>query len=71
LKRGEEMKYIAKLYTTEQELLSRVGFDPETSVITNIEFKTETGEIELLIRSMKDNEFTSENSSLDVRRYKI
>jgi len=65
------MKYIAKLYTTEQELLSRVGFDPETSVITNIEFKTETGEIELLIRSMKDNEFTSENSSLDVRRYKI
>lgn len=65
------MKYAAKFCITENELLTRLGFKPDTSVIKKMDFNAETGEIEVLIRSTEPNDITIESEHSSIRRRKL
>lgn len=66
------MKYVAKGYQTEEELLNKLGFNPEVSVITGVEFNPEDRTVHYLVRSLVETDKTvkvADNQA--VRRHKI
>lgn len=66
------MKYAAKLYTTENDVLTKFGFNPEVSVIKSLTFNQETGDIEVLIHSseLAENAVETEHGYV-VRRQRV
>ncbi|RYI30456.1 hypothetical protein EVU96_08570 [Bacillus infantis] len=66
------MKYSAKFFTTEKDILEKLGFDPEVSVVKKLDYDSETGEIEVLIHSAKTHDKATEiENGMLVRRFKL
>lgn len=66
------MKYVSKLFTTEKEVLTNLGFNPDVSILKSLEFNKETGEIDLLVSSSeKTNHATEVEYGSNVRRQRI
>lgn len=65
------MDYAAKFYITEQDLIERLGLDPEVTVITKVDFNAETGEIEVFFRSTKEQIGHSKFDGTCTRRHKL
>jgi hypothetical protein len=64
------MENLAKFYFTEEELLYKVGFNKETSVISKIEFDQENGDVEITVRSSEEVQGITGKSG-NVRRTKL
>lgn len=64
------MNNFAKFYFTEEELLEKVGFNKDTSVISKIEFNQEYGDIEITVRSSEEVKGVTGKTG-NVRRNKL
>lgn len=65
------MKYMAKIYQTEEDLLKDARLDTETSVITGVEFNPTERTIIYTIRTLNETEITGEVSKGLVRRVRL
>jgi hypothetical protein len=64
------MRYVSKMYITEEQILSKFGFDEDFAAITGVEFNSDERTLYITARSSKNIENVTGNVSDGLPRRK-